>query len=108
MVLSTPNRTARSRVLMVAGAERLGMIPRGTHHWSDFVTPDELRQLLRDTGLVMGEPRGVAWSPARGLHLSDDMALNYIVTATRAADSVASDLEAGASAWAANHDDDHD
>lgn len=34
MVLSTPNRTARSRLLLVEGAERLGHIPRGTHHWS--------------------------------------------------------------------------
>lgn len=84
MVLSTPNRTARSRLLLVEGAERLGMIPRGTHHWDDFVTPEELRDLLADAGLAMGEPRGIAWSPAQGLHLSGDLALNYIVTATRA------------------------
>jgi len=83
MVLSTPNRTARSRVLMVEGAERLGMIPRGTHHWEDFVTPDELRALLAGAGLRMGEPRGIAWSPAKGLHLSEDLALNYLVTAVR-------------------------
>lgn len=59
------------------------MIPRGTHHWDDFVTPDELRDLLADAGLVMGTPRGIGWNPAQGLHLSDDCALNYIVTATR-------------------------
>jgi 2-polyprenyl-6-hydroxyphenyl methylase/3-demethylubiquinone-9 3-methyltransferase len=82
MVLSTPNRTAKSRLLMVEAAERLGMVPRGTHHWDDFVTPDELRELLGRAGLVMGEPRGIAWSPLKGLHLSDDLALNYIVTAT--------------------------
>jgi 2-polyprenyl-6-hydroxyphenyl methylase / 3-demethylubiquinone-9 3-methyltransferase len=81
MILSTPNRTAQSRLLLVEGAERLGMIPRGTHHWDDFVTPDELRESLADAGLVMGEPRGIGWSPAKGLHLSDDLALNYIVTA---------------------------
>ncbi|MBS0477197.1 MAG: bifunctional 2-polyprenyl-6-hydroxyphenol methylase/3-demethylubiquinol 3-O-methyltransferase UbiG, partial [Proteobacteria bacterium] len=39
MVLSTPNRTVRSRALLVGGAERLGMIPRGAHHWDDFLTP---------------------------------------------------------------------
>ena len=81
LVLSTPNRTARSRLLLVEGAERLGMVPRGTHHWDDFVTPEELRDLLAKAGLTMGEPKGIAWSPARGLHLSADMALNYIVTA---------------------------
>ena len=82
MILSTPNRTAASRLLMVEGAERLGLIPRGTHHWDDFVTPDELCALLGGVGLVMGTPRGIAWSPVKGLHLSDDLALNYIVTAT--------------------------
>ena len=81
MVLSTPNRTPQSKLLLVEGAERLGMIPRGTHHWDDFITPDELRELLAKAGLTMGEPQGISWSPAKGLHLSRDMALNYIVTA---------------------------
>jgi 2-polyprenyl-6-hydroxyphenyl methylase/3-demethylubiquinone-9 3-methyltransferase len=84
MVLSTPNRTAQSKLLMVEAAERLGMVPRGTHHWQDFVTPDELRQLLAGAGLAMGEPRGIAWSPFKGLHLSSDLSLNYIVTVTSA------------------------
>lgn len=81
MILSCPNRTPQSRLLLVEGAERLGMVPRGTHHWDDFVTPDELAGLLAGAGLVMGEPRGIAWSPMSGLHLSPDMTLNYIVTA---------------------------
>lgn len=83
LVLSTPNRTARSRVLLVEAAERLGQVPRGTHRWSDFATPDELRELLAAAGLVMETPRGISWSPLKGLHLSDDLALNYIVTARR-------------------------
>jgi 2-polyprenyl-6-hydroxyphenyl methylase / 3-demethylubiquinone-9 3-methyltransferase len=82
LVLSTPNRTAASRLLLVEGAERLGLIPRGTHHWDDFVTPEELRELLAGAGLWMGEPKGIAWSPGKGLHLSGDLALNYIVTVT--------------------------
>ena len=84
MVLSTPNRTARSRLLLVEAAERSGMIPRGTHHWDQFITPDELQGLLSAAGLTMGAPQGVAWSPGKGLHLSSDLALNYIVTATLA------------------------
>ena len=83
MVLSTPNRTAQSRVLLVGAAEAIGMVPRGTHHWDDFVKPDELEALLSDAGLTMGSPRGIGFSPLKGLHLSDDMALNYIVTARR-------------------------
>lgn len=83
MVLSTPNRTTQSRLLMIGAAEGLGMIPRGTHHWDDFITPDELGELLDEAGLEMGEPRGIGFSPAKGLHLSNDLALNYIVTARK-------------------------
>ena len=84
MILSTPNRTAASRVLLVEGAERLGMVPRGTHHWHDFVTPIELHGLLAPAGLTMGNPQGISWSLTAGLHLSDNLALNYIVTVMRA------------------------
>ena len=84
MVLSTPNRTISSRLLMVDAAETLGAIPKGTHHWNDFVTPEELADLLAEAGLRMGEPRGISWSPAKGLHLSGNRALNYIVTAIAA------------------------
>ena len=85
MVLSTPNRTLASRTLLVGAAEAVGVVPAGTHDWNDFVTPDELRGLLEDAGLDMGQPQGIAFSPARGLHLSGDLSLNYIVTARRRA-----------------------
>lgn len=83
LVLSTPNRTSQSRLLLVDAAEAVGMIPRGTHHWDDFITPDELRALFAEAGLIMSEPQGIAFSPSKGLHLSSDLSLNYIVTATR-------------------------
>lgn len=85
MVLSTPNRTAASRLLLVGAAEAVGLVPRGTHHWDDFVTPEELAGLLAAAGLTMGEPRGIAFSPSKGLHLSSDLSLNYIVTAVPSA-----------------------
>ena len=84
MVLSTPNRTPQSRLLMVGLAEAVGAIPRGTHHWDDFVTADELRELLAGAGLTMSTPSGIAFTPAKGLHLSSDLSLNYLVTATAA------------------------
>lgn len=84
MILSCPNRTAQSRLLLVEAAERLGQVPRGTHDWKQFVTPEELAELANDAGLALGEPRGISWSPTRGLHLSDDLSLNYIVTARQA------------------------
>ncbi|WP_285713897.1 bifunctional 2-polyprenyl-6-hydroxyphenol methylase/3-demethylubiquinol 3-O-methyltransferase UbiG [Erythrobacter oryzae] len=84
LVMSTPNRTAASRVLLVGAAEAVGYVPRGTHHWEDFVTPDELEAMLADVGLTVTAKRGIAWRPGKGLHLSDDMALNYILSARRA------------------------
>ena len=85
LVLSTPNRTAASRVLLVGAAEAVGYVPRGTHRWSDFVTPEELGDLMGEVGLEATERRGIAWSAAQGLHLSDNEALNYILAARRAA-----------------------
>jgi len=84
LVMSTPNRTAASRVLLVGAAEAVGYVPRGTHHWEDFVTPDELEALLAEVSLTVTAKRGIAWRPGKGLHLSDDMALNYILSARRA------------------------
>ncbi len=81
MILSTPNRTAQSRLLLVEGAERLGMIPRGTHHWEDFVTPQELQDLLADAGLSFYRLEGVSFSPVTGLQLSQDTQLNYLCMA---------------------------
>ena len=84
LVMSTPNRTAASRVLLVGAAEAVGYVPKGTHHWEDFITPDEFEALLADAGLSVTAQRGIAWRPGKGLHLSDDMALNYILSARRA------------------------
>ncbi len=84
LVMSTPNRTVQSRVLLVGAAEAIGYVPRGTHHWSDFVTPDELEAMLAEAGLSVTDRRGIAFSPTKGLHLSDNEALNYILSARRA------------------------
>lgn len=86
MVLSTPNRTPQSRLLLVEGAERLGMIPRGTHHWDDFVTPGELTDLLGAVQLEMESLCGIAFSPVTGLQLSEDIGLNYICSAIHGID----------------------
>lgn len=84
MILSCPNRTVPSRLLLVEAAERLGHVPRGTHDWNQFPTPEELNELAEGAGLVLGQAKGIAWSPLKGLHLSDDLSLNYIVTARKA------------------------
>ncbi|UUL81885.1 bifunctional 2-polyprenyl-6-hydroxyphenol methylase/3-demethylubiquinol 3-O-methyltransferase UbiG [Sphingomonas qomolangmaensis] len=83
LVLSTPNRTALSRVAMVSVAEGFGMIPRGTHDWDKFLTPEELTALLGLAGLRVTDIRGLSFSPARGFVLGDDLSLDYLVTAVR-------------------------
>lgn len=83
MLLSTPNRTPLSCLMLVEAAERLGQVPRGTHDWHKFLTPDELTDLLKDVGLTVIDTRGIAWDPLKGLHLSDNLALNYLMTVAR-------------------------
>ncbi len=84
MLLSTPNRTPLSQAGLVTLAERFGMVPEGTHHWDQFITPEELDALLAGAGLTRIAIKGIAWSPAKGLHLSDDLRMNYLVAAVRA------------------------
>jgi 2-polyprenyl-6-hydroxyphenyl methylase/3-demethylubiquinone-9 3-methyltransferase len=81
MILSTPNRTAATKLLLVEAAERLGQVPRGTHDWDQFLTPEELADVLDESGLEVVEMRGIAISPLKGLHLSDNKSLNYILSA---------------------------
>jgi 2-polyprenyl-6-hydroxyphenyl methylase / 3-demethylubiquinone-9 3-methyltransferase len=81
LILSTPNRTAASRLFLVEAAERLGQVPRGTHDWNKFLTPEELTALLADAGLEMVAIEGISFSPLKGLHLSENKALNYILSA---------------------------
>jgi 2-polyprenyl-6-hydroxyphenyl methylase/3-demethylubiquinone-9 3-methyltransferase len=84
LVLSTPNRTAMSRLLLVGLAEALRRLPKGTHDWEKFLAPEETCALLRDAGLEIVDCTGLAWGPASGFHLSDDKSLDYFVTAKRA------------------------
>ena len=81
LILSTPNRTAWSRLLTITLAEGLGKIPKGTHDYDQFITPDTMRGLLAKVGLKVIDVEGIAFSPTRGLHLSEDMRLNYLVAA---------------------------
>lgn len=84
LILSTPNRTDRSRLLTITLAEGFGRIPRGTHDFDKFIGPDAMRAMLAKAGLTVIDVEGIAYSPTRGLHLSEDLRLNYLVAARRA------------------------
>ncbi|MGY8665940.1 bifunctional 2-polyprenyl-6-hydroxyphenol methylase/3-demethylubiquinol 3-O-methyltransferase UbiG [Bradyrhizobium sp. UFLA05-109] len=83
MVVSTLNRNWKSFALAIVGAEYvLRWLPRGTHEWNKFVTPDELAKYLLDNRLVITEQTGVVYSPfADKWSLSPDMDVNYMVVA---------------------------
>jgi 2-polyprenyl-6-hydroxyphenyl methylase/3-demethylubiquinone-9 3-methyltransferase len=81
LILSTPNATGWSNLMMISLGEGLGRIPKGTHDFAKFISPDRMKVLLADAGLQCLDVEGIAWSPARGLHLSDDVRLNYLVAA---------------------------
>ena len=84
LIMSTPNATGWSRLMMITVGEGLGRIPRGTHDFDRFIAPERLKLLLSNAGLTCLDIEGIAWSPTRGLHLSDDVKLNYLISATRA------------------------
>jgi 2-polyprenyl-6-hydroxyphenyl methylase/3-demethylubiquinone-9 3-methyltransferase len=84
LIMSTPNATGWSKLMMITIGEGLGRIPRGTHDFNKFIAPGRLKVLLAEAGLQCLDVEGIAWSPTRGLHLSDDVRLNYLVTAVQA------------------------
>ncbi len=84
LVMSTPNRTPLSKLALVGVAEMTGMIPRGTHDWDKFLTPEELTVHLQAAGLTVTDVTGLAFSPARGFSLGEDRKLDYLLSARAA------------------------
>ncbi len=82
LILSTPNATAWSKLITITLAEGFGAIPKGTHDFDKFIAPERMKQLLANAGLKCLDVEGLAFSPTRGLHLSEDLRLNYLVAAT--------------------------
>ena len=85
LVMATINRTMRAFALAIVSAEYvLGWLPRGTHDWSKFVTPDELEDAVAAGGLTVAETPGVTYNPlADRWALSRDTAVNYMMLARR-------------------------
>jgi 2-polyprenyl-6-hydroxyphenyl methylase/3-demethylubiquinone-9 3-methyltransferase len=86
MITATLNRTLKSFALAIVGAEYvLRWLPRGTHQWEKFVTPDELEAALERHGLAVVDETGVIYDLlADRWRLSTDMDVNYMVVAGRA------------------------
>lgn len=87
LVMATLNRTLKSYALAIVGAEYvLRWLPRGTHDWEKFVTPDELGAAIEHNGLALGDSTGVVYNPLSGRwSAARDMDVNYMLAASRAA-----------------------
>ena len=87
MTCSTINRNPKSYVFAIIGAEYvMRWLPKGTHEWSMFITPDELYDLLRQAGLDPVDRQGfklnfLKWE----WEMSKDMSVNYVTTSIRRA-----------------------
>ncbi|MGB6751683.1 MAG: bifunctional 2-polyprenyl-6-hydroxyphenol methylase/3-demethylubiquinol 3-O-methyltransferase UbiG [Xanthobacteraceae bacterium] len=87
MFVATLNRTVKSFALAIVGAEYiLRWLPRGTHQWDKFVTPNELEIAIEQGGLQITDETGVMYNLlADRWQLTTDMDVNYMVVAEKAA-----------------------
>jgi 2-polyprenyl-6-hydroxyphenyl methylase/3-demethylubiquinone-9 3-methyltransferase len=88
MVCSTLNRNPKSWLMAIIGAEHvMRWLPKGTHEWKKFITPDELYDLLRRAGLDPVDRRGMVFNPLSwSWSLSErDLSVNYATTSLRRA-----------------------
>jgi 2-polyprenyl-6-hydroxyphenyl methylase/3-demethylubiquinone-9 3-methyltransferase len=85
LAMATLNRTMRAFALAIVGAEYvLGWLPKGTHQWDRFVTPEELTLALEAANLTVTDRQGVVYNPLRDhWSLARDMSVNYMVLAAR-------------------------
>ncbi len=85
MIVATLNRTLKAFALAKVGAEYvLRWVPAGTHDWTKFLKPEELRSFLASEPVAMQGPFGVAYDPlSRRWSRSPDCDINYMMTVTR-------------------------
>ena len=85
-ICSTINRNPKSFMMAIVGAEYvMRWLPKGTHEWHKFITPDELFNLLRGADLDPVDRKGFVFNPvAWSWSLSDrDLSVNYVTASIR-------------------------
>ena len=85
-ICSTINRNPKSFAMAIVGAEYvMRWLPKGTHEWSKFITPDELYDLMRKAGLDPVDRKGFQFNPVTWKwRLSDrDLSVNYVTAAIK-------------------------
>lgn len=88
MICSTLNRNAKSFAAAIIGAEYvMRWLPKGTHEWDKFITPDELFSMLEKGGLSPVDRKGFVFNPITwNWSISDrDLSVNYVTTSQKPA-----------------------
>jgi 2-polyprenyl-6-hydroxyphenyl methylase/3-demethylubiquinone-9 3-methyltransferase len=86
MLCSTLNRNPKSYLMAIIGAEWvMRWLPKGTHDWAKFITPDELYDLINRAGLTPVDRKGMVFNPISwGWSLSSrDLSVNYVTTSRK-------------------------
>ncbi|EEW24966.1 bifunctional 2-polyprenyl-6-hydroxyphenol methylase/3-demethylubiquinol 3-O-methyltransferase UbiG [Rhodobacter ferrooxidans] len=86
MLCSTLNRNPKSFAMAIVGAEWvMGWLPKGTHDWRKFITPDELQDLIRRAGLDPVDRKGMVFNPVTwSWSLSPrDLSVNYVTASVK-------------------------
>ncbi|MCE8005475.1 bifunctional 2-polyprenyl-6-hydroxyphenol methylase/3-demethylubiquinol 3-O-methyltransferase UbiG [Aestuariivita sp.] len=87
-ICSTINRNPKSFAMAIVGAEYvMRWLPKGTHEWSKFITPDELFDLMSQAGLTPVDRKGFVFNPVSwSWKISDrDLSVNYVTAALKPA-----------------------
>lgn len=86
MLCSTLNRNPKSYIMAIIGAEWvMRWLPKGTHEWAKFITPDELYDLIKAADLSPVDRKGMVFNPVSwGWSLSDrDLSVNYVTASVK-------------------------
>ncbi len=86
MICSTLNRNAKSFAMAIIGAEWvMRWLPKGTHDWAKFITPDELYGLIAGAGLRAVDRKGMVFNPISwSWSLSSrDLSVNYVTCSVK-------------------------
>jgi 2-polyprenyl-6-hydroxyphenyl methylase / 3-demethylubiquinone-9 3-methyltransferase len=86
MVCSTLNRNPKSFMMAIIGAEWvMRWLPKGTHDWRKFITPDELFDLIRKAGLDPVDRKGMVFNPVAGSWSvsARDLSCNYVTASVK-------------------------
>lgn len=84
LILSTLNRTLKSRFLAILMAEYVfHLVPRGTHDWDRFLKPSEINAFLRAKGVSVKQIQGLKYIPwLKEWEYTSSLDMNYILYAT--------------------------